>query len=314
MFQPPDLSICIVNWNTADLLRGCLSSILRETWRISLELIVVDNDSRDDSASMVRREYPCVKLLANTENVGFARANNQAFAEASGRYVLVLNSDTVVLPNALDILVQFMEVHPEAGATGCKLLDSNGLVQRSCWQGFPSMQTEVIDALFLWKLFPRLPWVRNSEISVEDLENELAVDHLLGACFVVRREVIDSIGGMDDRIFLYLEETDWCYRIKSGGWQIYYLPAAKVIHIGQQSARQDPERTLPEMYRSHLRFYRNYERPSKLQELIFKLVILLASLLRIGLWTWREYSDSQHELARGMRRGYWKTIKQLPSI
>jgi GT2 family glycosyltransferase len=306
--------VCIVNWNTIDLLRNCLDSIFRQTWRVTLQIIVVDNASTDGSAAMVRDEFPQVELIANSENVGFARANNQAFGRARGRYVLMLNSDTVILPSAFDTMAEFMDSHPPAGATGCKLLNADGSLQRSCWRGFPSLRMAVVDAFYLWRLMPGLPWVRTSEYTEQELQDTLEVDHLLGACMLVRREIIEQVGGMDESLFLFLEETEWCYRIKSHGWKIYFLPTAQIIHVGQQSTRQNPERTMPEKYRNYVWFYRKYQKPSRVQVTLLKAIISLGGLVGIALWVWRSREVNRRELARHMRRGYWNVVQQAWSF
>jgi hypothetical protein len=310
----PDISICVVNWNTVDLLRDCLESVFGRDCGVSLEVIVVDNGSTDGSVAMVRDEFPQAVLISNGENLGFARANNQAISRAQGRYVLLLNSDTVVLPGALDAMAEFLDRCSKAGVVGCKLLNPDGSLQRSCWRGFPSLQMAVVDAFYLWRLAPGLSWVRASEISEEELQSTLEVDHLLGACVMVRSEVIAQVGGMDEHLFLFVEETEWCYRIKKAGWGIYFLPMAQIIHVGQQSVLQDPQRTLPQKYRNYVWFYRKYQNPSRAQEMFLKLVIVLAGLLRIGLWTWRGRVAGQHDHARRMRCGYWEVVRQSPSF
>jgi GT2 family glycosyltransferase len=309
-----DLSICVVNWNTRTLLADCLHSIFADEQGVTFEVIVVDNASYDGSADMVRARFPQVYLIANDENVGFARANNQAFKLARGRHALLLNSDTVVLPGALQKLVNYLDGHPQVGVVGPKLLNPDGTFQRSCWRGFPSLRSALVEAFFLWRLVPRSQLVRSSELLDPSGDEPMEVDHVLGACMMVRREVINQIGGMDEDYLLFSEETDWCYRIKSAGWRICFLPTAKIVHIGQQSVHQDPRRTLPEYYRSYLRFYRNHRNPSTLRALTLKTVIIVSGLLRIGLWTWRSRAASQRDQARRMRYGYWEVVKQTLSF
>jgi GT2 family glycosyltransferase len=310
-----DLTICIVNWNTAKLLRDCLDSIFNQKWRISLQVVVVDNHSADLSAAMVRSKFPNqVILIENKENLGFARANNQAFAQAQGEYVLILNSDTLVCPGSLDDMVDFMEHHSETGALGCKLINPDGSVQRSCWLGYPNLKAAIADAFYLWRLLPNLPWMRTCETAVANPKIELEVDHLLGACILVRRDVINAVGGMNEDLFLFLEETEWCYRIKKSGWKIHYLPHAQIVHIGQQSVNQQPALTLPEKYRNFIWFYRRTENPSEIQVAVLKLVIAFAAIIRIGLWSERSLSSAYREKAYRMRYGYWEVIRQLPSF
>ena len=309
-----DVSICVVNWNTRELLNNCLHSVLADGQQVTFEVIVVDNASRDKSADMVRAEFPQVRLIANSENVGFARANNQAFQLARGRHVLLLNSDTEVLAGALVRLARYLDEHRQVGVVGPKILHPDGVSQRSCWRGFPSLQFGFVDAFYLWRLIPHSRLVQSSGwFDVSD-DEPTEVDHILGACMMVRREVIDQVGGMDEGFFLFCEETDWCYRIKKGGWKVCFLPTAEIIHFGQQSTNQVPEQTLPEKYRNYVRFYRGHENPSRLQELVLKGTIVVAGLLRIALWTWRSRAASQREHAWRMRYGYWEVVKQSLSF
>lgn len=309
-----DVSICIVNWNTRELLTNCLHSIFADDQEVTFEIIVVDNASYDNSADMVGARFPQVHLIANNENVGFARANNQAFLLAQGRYVLLLNSDTMVLPGALPQLVRYLDEHPRVGVVGPRLLNPDETFQRSCWRGFPSLHSAFVDAFYLWRLAPHSRLVQSSELLDPPGDEPIEVDHVLGACMMLRREVINQVGGMDEGFFLFLEETEWCFRIKKAGWKICFLPTAKIIHIGQQSVHQNPERTLPEQYRNYVRFYRKHKNPSRLQEAILKGIVVVGGLLRIGLWTWRGRLASQRDKARRMRCGYWEVIQQSPSF
>jgi GT2 family glycosyltransferase len=309
-----DLTIIIVNWNTRELLANCLHSIFAHDQGVTLEVIVVDNASHDKSADTVRGEFPQVHLIANNENVGFARANNQALLLAKSRHVLLLNSDTVVLPGALPKLVTYLDEHLQVGVVGPRLLNPDGTFQRSCWRGFPSLSSAFVDAFYLWRLVPRSQLVQSSELLDALGDEPVEVDHVLGACMMVRNEVIQQVGGMDEDFFLFSEETEWCYRIKEAGWKICFLPAAKIIHFGQQSVHQNPQRTLPEKYRNYVRFYRKHENPSRLQEAILKGIIVVAGLLRVGLWTWRSRAANQRDRARRMRYGYWEVIRQSPSF
>ncbi len=305
-----DLTIIIVNWNTRELLYNCLHSIFANDQEMTFQVIVVDNASHDKSADMVRAEFPQVYLISNNENVGFARANNQALPLAKGRHVLFLNSDIEVLPDALPRLVKYLDERPQVGVVGPKILHPDGTSQRSCWRGFPSLRFAFVDAFYLWRLVPHCRLVQSSGLLDIPDDEPIEVDHVLGACMMVCREVINQVGGMDEGFFLFLEETDWCHRIKKAGWKIHFLPTAKIIHVGQQSVHQEPQRTLPEKYRNYVRFYRRHENPSKLQEAILKGIIVVAGLLRIGLWTWRSRMIEQRDHARRMRRGYWEVIRQ----
>jgi GT2 family glycosyltransferase len=309
----PDISVCFVNLNTKDLLRDCLKSIFEQKWQVSLEVIVVDNASTDGSVAMLRREFPQVKVIANPEYRGFAGGNNQAFAAAKGRYLLMLNTDTIVLPGAFEAMVEFMDHHPEAGALGCKVLNRDGTLQRSCWRGYPSLKHATVEALYLWRLMPGFSWVRASEIKKEELEDTLEVDHLLGACLLIRREVIEQLGGLKEEYIIYLEDTDLCYRMKKANWRVYYDPKGQIIHYGQQTGHVRSTWSLFQGYRNYCRFCRDNNLCSARQIIVLKGVIMLASMVRMGLWLFRMLKEDR-ALSLGMVKGYWSLFRNAPTF
>ncbi|MGB9612606.1 MAG: glycosyltransferase family 2 protein [Candidatus Margulisiibacteriota bacterium] len=206
-----DLSIIIVNTNNKELLENCLKSIYAHTHRVTFEIIVVDNNSHDGSQQMVKNNFPKVILIENKENVGFIAASNQGLRRFKGRYALLLNDDTIVKDFAFDYLIEFMDNHPTVGACGPKLLNTNGTIQR---QGG-----------ILGKKF----WLSQKPIEVR---------FLVGACLMVRREVIEKVGILDENLFFYNDDLDWCLRIRKAGWKIYYLPQAEVVHYGGYSSKR----------------------------------------------------------------------------
>jgi len=313
ILEQTDLSVIVVNWNTCNMLRACLSSLLSSNDGTLAELWVVDNASSDGSVDMVRRDFPTVRLIANQTNVGFAAANNQALKKVSGDYILLLNSDTVAIGDALKQMVNYLHEHPFVGAVGCKLLNADGSVQRSCWRGFPGLEFALVDALYLWKLAACWKWLQFFEIPVADLREPMEVDHLLGACIMVRRTVVDLVGGLDQGYFLFLEETDWCYRIKKAGYQIHYLPTAQIIHHGEQSIRKKPERFVPELYRSYCHFCRKQHRFGLGRMAALKLIIAMAAIIRIGLWGVR-FCLGRRRLASRMLAGYLRVLVELPGF
>jgi GT2 family glycosyltransferase len=232
-----DVSIAIPSWNTRDLLRQCLESVLRSSSGLSVETIVVDNASSDGSADMVAAEHPQAKLIRNRTNLGFAAACNLAFKLSSGRHFLLLNTDTILLDQALTSLVDFMDAHPGIGAAGCRLLNRDGTLQRSC-SCFPSLTTELLDALYLSKLFPKSRLFGKYSMTYWDFDEVREVDFVGGSCLIVRREAIREVGLLDESFFMYTEEADWCYRLRQRGWPVYYYPVAQAIHLGGESARQ----------------------------------------------------------------------------
>ena len=232
---------------------------------------------------------------------------------AEGRYILLLNPDTLVVEDTLPKMIEYLDTHPRVGAVGCKLLNSDGSVQRSCWRGFPSLTFALIDALYLWKLAPHWRLVRASEISVEELQEPIEVDHVLGACIMVREEVVAQVGKLDPGYFLFLEETDWCYRIQQAGYQIHYIPTVQIIHYGEQSVRKNPERSLPELYRSYCRFCRTLQHFGWGKMQVLKAIVAVAATLRIGLWTLR-LCRGNRSLARRMVGVYLRVLVSLPAF
>jgi N-acetylglucosaminyl-diphospho-decaprenol L-rhamnosyltransferase len=283
----PDLSVVIVNWNTRELLRGCLDSLpVGLDAAHTAEVWVVDNASGDESASMVARNYPHVRLIANDENVGFARANNQAIRQSAGRHVLLLNSDTSVKAGALSAMVRFLDDRPEIGVVGCGLENADGSTQRSAWNHYPSLSTLAAEAFYLWRIPGLRRWVLGHEQSLTNPTQPIAVKHLLGACMMLRRPVLEAVGLMDEGYFMYLEETEWCRRIDAAGWPIFYLPTARITHFGQQSSGLSPDKANADWCRSLCRYFRNQYPPTLLRLGLLKAIISAASLNRFLLhWT-----------------------------
>jgi len=240
----PDVSVIVVNWNTRALLERCLASVFETSGDLSLEVIVVDNASTDGSAAMVRERFPEARLIVNPENVGFARANNQGLRVSAGRYQLLLNSDTVVWPGALARMIAFMDEHPCVGVLGAELRNPDGSLQPS-WAAFPSLLSEICGRNFR----VRRPYPGSEAFRV---------DWVGGACLMVRREAADQVGLLDEAIFMYTEETDWCYRLARGGWEIVYLPGACVTHLGGGSSRNSSLRSLLALYASKMYFFRKH--------------------------------------------------------
>jgi len=276
-----DLSIVIVNWNTRELLAQCLDSIPLAIGGLSYEVIVVDNASTDGSQAMVRNRFPWVTLVENAENLGFVRANNQAMALSRGRYVLLLNSDTVAPPQALARMVDFMDHRIDAGAAGPRLLNPDGTFQAS-YADFPTLLSESLSAAGLnrWLYGPYHP-----SPSPHPNETRQPVDWVQGACLLVRREALDAIGLLDEGFWMYSEETDLCYRIHQAGWNVYYLPDVEIIHLGGASSRQRQPESVAQLYRSKLRFFRKYQGPFQVHLLraVIISVYLAKAILSLAL-------------------------------
>jgi len=235
----PSLSTIIVNWNVKEHLRRCLASLHGEgRCHAEAEVIVIDNASHDGSAEMVANDYPQVRLIVNEDNRGFAAACNQGLALSRGRYLLFLNPDTEVRPHALDSMLSYLEANPEVGIVGPQLLNSDGSVQSSR-RRFPSLATAFIESTILQRYLPHSPLLRHYYCLDKPDDEEQEVDWVVGACFLVRRSVIDDIGALDERFFMYSEEMDFCYRAKQAGWRVAYLPQAQVVHHYGRSSEQD---------------------------------------------------------------------------
>lgn len=286
----PDVSIIIVNWNTRDLLLQCLQSLPAAIGDLDADVWVVDNASTDDSVAAVRQHFPTVQVIENKENVGFAAANNQAIKASHGRHVVLLNSDTVAHPNALRAMVRLLDNHRHVGIVGAQLLNADGSLQHS-WAAFPTVWSEVLGKN-----------IRTRRIVPTGYDSfAFDVDWISGACLMIRRSVIEQVGMLDERFFMYSEETDWCYRVKRAGWHVYYYPQAHVVHFGGQSSRQASTRMKAELYRSKLLFFSKHYGVRR--------TFCLSLLLEIGfvgkaMLEWCRYHASTHLY----------TTNQFPSI
>ncbi len=245
-----DLSIIIVNWNTREFLLACVRSIFENEQRKRWEIIVVDNGSQDGSADEIRKTYPFAHVIQNGRNLGFSKAVNQGLQKASGRYVLLLNPDTQTKDGAIERLVSVMDAHSDVGAAGAQLLNSDGSRQNSI-ANFPSLATELLNKSLLRWLFPKKFPGKERRYS-EPVE----VDSVIGACMMVKRDVLDRVGLLDEDYFLFLEETDWCYRMKRAGWKIYHVPQAEVYHLQGKSAEAEKKKARVEYYRSRYHFFK----------------------------------------------------------
>lgn len=276
------LSICIVSWNTKDLLGQCLRSVCADMEGIDAEIIVVDNASCDGSADMVEREFSNAMVIRNVDNLGFAAANNVGFRHSEGKYFLLLNSDTIVLPGAFKTLVDSIDASPEVGAVAPKLLNPDGSLQRSC-SCFPSPLTEILDALWFSKLLPRNRFFGGYAMTHWDFNSWREVDFAGGSCLMVRREAMTQAGLLDEGYFMYTEEADLCYRLKLRDWKIMFVPDARVIHIGGQSSRLRPVEMAIQLPISRHRFVRKFRGPAGAA--MFRVAVAIGGLCRIAVWT-----------------------------
>lgn len=250
----PDISVIILNWNTRDMLADCLETVIKHAEQLTLELIVVDNASTDGSQAMLQQRFPQVRLIANEENVGFARGNNQGMAVSRGRYMLLLNSDAFVTPGSLQALLDLADAQPRAGIIGAHLLNADGTFQAS-HTPFPNLWQEFLILSGLGRLlFNR--WYPSR--GPEEAKGPQMVDYVEGACLLVRPEAFRETNGLDEGFFMYAEEVDWCYSVRQKGWQVWYQPAAKIIHLGGGSSQGRRTQREGDLYRSRVRFFRKH--------------------------------------------------------
>ncbi len=234
-----DLSFVIVSWNVRDLLRRALAAVQADAADFSHEILVVDNGSRDGTVAMLRAEFPNVRLIENIGNVGFTRANNQALAQAQGRYLFLLNPDTELERGATRALVEFMDApeNAQVGIVGPRLVYADGSIQSSR-RRFPKLSTALFESTKLEEWFPRNRFAAEYRLANLTDDTVQDVDWVVGAAMFVRRAVYDQIGGLDERFFMYSEELDWCLRAKKQGWRVVYFPPARVMHYEGKSSEQ----------------------------------------------------------------------------
>ncbi len=266
-----DLSVVIVSWNTREVLLSCLESIFLSRKRISLELIVVDNGSQDGGGREAKRTFPTLHLIENQRNEGFAKAANQGLKKSEGRYILLLNPDTKMKRGAMEQLVSFMDAHVDAGVAGGQLFNRDHSKQNSI-ANFPSLATELLNKSLLRQFFPnKFPGKeRNYPEPIE-------VDSVIGACIIIRREAMEQVGTLDEDYFLFLEETDWCYRMKRRGWKVYHIPQAEVYHDQGKSAETEKKKARVEYYRSRYIFFK------KNRDGFQWFILLLGLVIRLGV-------------------------------
>lgn len=253
-----DLSIIIVNYNTKKLTLECIQSVYESTIPQSFEIIVVDNNSSDGSVEAIQLTFPDVKVIKNAENVGFSKANNQAIKESTGRYVLLLNSDTIVNKDTITKIIKFMDSNELIGATGCEVLLPNGELDKACHRGFPTPGASFYYLTGFDKKFPNHPKINSYHKNYLNMKEIHEIDCLVGAFMMVRKSVVDEIGMLDEDFFMYGEDIDWCYRIKQAGWKIYYNPFVSIIHYKGASSKKKPYKIVYEFHRAMFLFHKKH--------------------------------------------------------
>jgi hypothetical protein len=324
-----NVTIVIVNWNSKDMLRDCLSSIIKHNNVDSIRIVVIDNDSSDSSAEMVKNSFPFVKIINSGGNIGFARANNIAIPHIETPFVLFLNPDTLVYDGTIDKMVQFMKNHNEVGAVSCKMkylegqsdkIGADGGAQTLALQWFPSPLTEFITILFLTdKNIQRF----KKYLPYHDPNKSGYLNKLMGTCMMVRKKVMDDVGGFDERFFMYGEDADLSKRISDNGWKLYYMSEAEIVHLcGGTSNKSNKEFSIITMCESIQKLMgKYYGMPGKI---LYKLIVFIGSIFRIcvlfvisiasRLFSRNKQSNSQESIKKYIIMLKWSLFNKNPQL
>lgn len=300
-----ELSVIIVNLNTRQLLEDSLRSVLGQDIP-GIEVMVIDNGSTDGSAEMVQSKFPAVRIVKNERNEGFAKPNNVGMRQTAGKYVFLLNSDTVVKPGAIKTLVSFLDAHPDVGACGVRLVYPDGRLQKSV-KGFPTLWTHFCDMTALDKVFSGTTLFGRGEQAYFDYTRTQDVDHVMAAALLVRREVLTTTGLFDERFSIYYNDMDWCYRMKKSGWKISYVQDAEVVHhlgrtIGELNRGLE---YLDELYDNTMLFYqKHYGRKAVV---IYRLFLAMGFVPRTLFWWARRLFDHSGQAAH-MSVFSWRSL------
>ena len=264
-----DLSVVIVNWNTRDLLLQCLASLYETIHNLCFEVWLVDNASTDGSVAAAQEQFPKVRVIQNSRNLGFAAANNLALRQIQGRYALLLNTDAMLSEGAVQELFHFMENNPDVAMVCGQLLNPDGSKQNSI-ANFPSLALLLTNETLLRIVFPD-----TYPSKLRHYEAPIEIESCIGACMMVRKTAMDSVGLLDERFFFFFEETDWAYRMRRAGWKIFFVPSARIFHIqGQSVGREARGRLL--FYRSRYLYLRKWfpkSYPLMVAAVIFRLLL-----------------------------------------
>lgn len=276
-----DITIIIVNYNTKKLTEQTLNSIYSKDLNLNYEVFVVDNASTDGSVEMIATLFPLVNLLPQKENLGFSRANNLAIKQAKGKYILLLNSDTVIIDNCIEKCFEYMEKNKNIGALGCKVVLPDGSLDKACKRSFPTPENSFYHAVGLAKLFPKSKRFGAYNLTYLDENKIHEVDCLVGAFMMVRREVIEQVGILDEKYFMYGEDIDWCYRIKQAGWKIVYYPEAKIIHHKGSSSKKKRWKTVYEFHRAMYLFFNDHYKDK--YNIIIRISVYIGIMAKLAL-------------------------------
>jgi GT2 family glycosyltransferase len=273
------LSVIIVNYNTRQMTLECLETLYSSLAGLPAEVFVVDNASQDGSATAIRAAYPQVRSIENQTNRGFGPANNQAMRLARGNYILLLNTDAFPKPHAISNLIAHLDSHPDVAIVGPRLLNRDGSLQKSCYP-FPSPARATCDYLMLTAIWPDSKLIGDYRNWPHD--SERSVDFVVGACMLIRRSAIESVGLFDEDFFFYGEETDWCQRFHRAGWKVCFTPDAEVCHLNGASGKAESDAVFDEFRRAQERYIRKHH--GRLGLLWFWIVVVIGSVARVAIF------------------------------
>lgn len=300
----PDLSVIIVSWNVADLLATCLDTIFAQP-APDLEVIVVDSASSDPTVAMLHQHYPQVRLLPQTENLGFSRCNNIGLAAAQGRHILLLNPDTEIIGDALAQMVRYLDAHPDVGILGPHTLNTDHSTQ-STRRTFPTVPLAFFESTWLQRFTPKSMLARYY-LSDHPDTGIFDVDWVQGSAIMARHEVYQQIGGLDEGYIMFSEELDWCRRARNVGWRVVYLGTTQIIHHGGKSTDQVVARRHIHFQESKLRYFRKYH--GRFVAAILRLYLLLSYLVQIAVEGLKTLLGHKAPMRRERIRAYWQVLR-----
>jgi len=277
----PDVSVCIVTYNSSKLLGDCLKTLANNT-SVSYEINIADNNSQDDLEKMLKREFPAAKLIKNLSNLGYTIPMNMAFRQSRGRYLMQLNPDTIIHPGAVDKLVDYLETHPRTGIVGPKVLNRDQTLQKSCRRGEPTPIAVFSYFLGLSRIFPKSKFFGGYQLNYlnEDLTHPVA--GVAGSCMLFRGELLEQIGYLDEQFFAYQEDADYCRRARESGWEVIYYPESQITHFGGEGGSMvEPQRAIIAWHQSYYRYYRKHL--AKNYFFLLNWLFYLAMFIRLGL-------------------------------
>ncbi len=272
-------SIIIVNYNVKAFLQNCLLSIRKACEKIDHEIIVVDNASDDGSVELIKKNFPEIILIESQTNLGFSRANNLGLSRSNGKYICLINPDTIVEENTFEIMINFMDRHSEVGLAGCKILNPDGTFQLACRRSFPTPWVAFTKIVGLSKLFPKSKLFAKYNLTFLDENQSYEVDAVSGSFMFLRREVYKNVGGLDESFFMYGEDLDYCYRVKKAGYKVYYVHSTQIIHFKGESTKRSNIDELKHFYDAMKFFVRKHFSSSFIMELILQIAITLRSFI-----------------------------------